>query len=88
MGALVRRAGRGPRAGGHAPTPAWPPDQALPCQVPPALDVRALLQQGLRARRAVLTVPWLVEFLSLADHIVPLLDYYRSIFVVLLHLHR
>ena len=56
--------------------------------MPPALDVRALLQQGLRARRAVLTVPWLVEFLSLADHIVPLLDYYRSIFVVLLHLHR
>nr|XP_055172811.1 codanin-1 isoform X3 [Nyctereutes procyonoides] len=61
---------------------------ALRSQVPPALDVRALLQQGLRARRAVLTVPWLVEFLSLADHIVPLLDYYRSIFVVLLHLHR
>uniref|UniRef100_A0A452U2D1 Codanin 1 n=1 Tax=Ursus maritimus TaxID=29073 RepID=A0A452U2D1_URSMA len=61
---------------------------ALRSQVPPALDVRALLQQGLRARRALLTVPWLVEFLSLADHIVPLLDYYRSIFTVLLHLHR
>ncbi|XP_032273956.1 codanin-1 isoform X1 [Phoca vitulina] len=61
---------------------------ALRSQVPPALDVRALLQQGLRARRAVLTVPWLVEFLSLADHIVPLLDYYRSIFTVLRHLHR
>uniref|UniRef100_G1MB61 Codanin 1 n=1 Tax=Ailuropoda melanoleuca TaxID=9646 RepID=G1MB61_AILME len=61
---------------------------ALRSQVPPALDVRALLQQGLRARRAVLTVPWLVEFLSLADHIVPLLDYYRSVFTVLLHLHR
>ncbi|XP_046931182.1 codanin-1 isoform X1 [Lynx rufus] len=61
---------------------------ALRSQVPPALDVRALLQQGLRARRAVLTVPWLVEFLSLADHIVPLLDYYRSIFTLLLHLHR
>ncbi|XP_045303968.1 codanin-1 isoform X5 [Leopardus geoffroyi] len=61
---------------------------ALRSQVPPALDVRALLQQGLRARRAVLTVPWLVEFLSLADHIVPLLDYYRSIFSLLLHLHR
>ncbi|XP_023383562.1 codanin-1 isoform X4 [Pteropus vampyrus] len=61
---------------------------ALRSQVPPALDVRALLQQGLRARRAVLTVPWLVEFLSLADHIVPMLDYYRSIFTLLLHLHR
>ncbi|XP_074222074.1 codanin-1 isoform X2 [Camelus bactrianus] len=61
---------------------------ALRSQVPPVLDVRALLQQGLRARRAVLTVPWLVEFLSLADHIVPMLDYYRSIFTLLLHLHR
>ncbi|KAM4833307.1 codanin-1 isoform X3 [Urocitellus parryii] len=61
---------------------------ALRSQVPPVLDVRALLQQGLRARRAVLTVPWLVEFLSFADHIVPLLDYYRSIFTLLLHVHR
>ncbi|KAM4829651.1 codanin-1 isoform 3-T3 [Thomomys bottae] len=61
---------------------------ALRSQVPPVLDVRALLQQGLQARRAVLTVPWLVEFLSFADHIVPLLDYYRSIFTLLLHLHR
>ncbi|XP_036154847.1 codanin-1 isoform X6 [Myotis myotis] len=61
---------------------------ALRSQVPPVLDVRALLQQGLRAHRAVLTVPWLVEFLSLADHIVPMLDYYRSIFTLLLHLHR
>ncbi|XP_041534719.1 codanin-1 isoform X1 [Microtus oregoni] len=61
---------------------------ALRSQVPPVLDIRALLQQGLWARRAVLTVPWLVEFLSFADHIVPLLDYYRSVFTVLLHLHR
>ncbi|KAB1277127.1 Codanin-1 [Camelus dromedarius] len=39
---------------------------ALRSQVPPVLDVRALLQQGLRARRAVLTVPWLVESLVLS----------------------
>ncbi|XP_003929002.1 codanin-1 isoform X2 [Saimiri boliviensis] len=61
---------------------------ALRSQVPPVLDVRTLLQQGLQARRAVLTVPWLVEFLSFADHVVPLLDYYRGIFTLLLHLHR
>lgn len=56
--------------------------------MPPVLDVQALLQQGLQAHRAVLTVPWVVEFLSLADHIVPMLDYYRGIFTLLLHLHR
>lgn len=61
---------------------------ALRSQVPPVLDVRALLRHGLQARRAVLTVPWLVEFLSFADHIVPLLDYYRNVFTLLLHLHR
>ncbi|XP_045142391.1 codanin-1 [Echinops telfairi] len=61
---------------------------ALRNQVPPVLDVLTLLQQGLGARRAVLIVPWLVEFLSFADHIVPLLDYYRSAFSLLLQLHR
>nr|XP_055219474.1 codanin-1 isoform X4 [Gorilla gorilla gorilla] len=61
---------------------------ALRSQVPPVLDVRTLLQRGLQARRAVLTVPWLVEFLSFADHVVPLLEYYRDIFTLLLRLHR
>ncbi|XP_078190176.1 codanin-1 isoform X7 [Callithrix jacchus] len=61
---------------------------ALRSQVPPVLDVRTLLQRGLQARRAVLTVPWLVEFLSFADHVVPLLDYYQGIFTLLLRLHR
>lgn len=76
----------GPGVRGHPRTS--PLTVFWPCQVPPALDVRTLLQQGLRARRAVLTVPWLVEFLSLADHIVPMLDYYRSVFSLLHHLHR
>nr|KAF6355161.1 hypothetical protein mMyoMyo1_011360 [Myotis myotis] len=61
---------------------------ALRSQVPPVLDARSLLQQGPRAHGAVLTVPWLAEFLSLADHTVPMLDYYRSVFTLLLHLHR
>ncbi|XP_038596822.1 codanin-1 [Tachyglossus aculeatus] len=61
---------------------------ALRSQTPPALDVLTLLRQGLQTRRAVLTVPWLAEFLSLADHIAPLLEYYRTVFVLLLQLHR
>uniref|UniRef100_F7AX28 Codanin 1 n=1 Tax=Ornithorhynchus anatinus TaxID=9258 RepID=F7AX28_ORNAN len=61
---------------------------ALRSQTPPALDVLTLLRQGLRTRRVVLTVPWLAEFLSLADHVAPLLDYYRTVFVLLLQLHR
>lgn len=81
-GSGIEGAGRSHRALRDLLTEFWP------CQVPPVLDVRALLQQGLQAHRAVLTVPWLVEFLSLADHIVPMLDYYRSIFTLLLQLHR
>uniref|UniRef100_A0A8C4KNM7 Codanin 1 n=1 Tax=Dromaius novaehollandiae TaxID=8790 RepID=A0A8C4KNM7_DRONO len=50
----------------------------------PVLDVLKLLRQSIRDRRAILTIPWIVEFLSLVDHIAPFLDYYRKVFCLLL----
>ncbi|XP_025889192.1 codanin-1 [Nothoprocta perdicaria] len=61
---------------------------ALRNKTQPALDVLKLLRQSIRDRRAVLTIPWIVEFLSLVDHIAPFLDYYRKVFCLLLQVYR
>lgn len=87
MGALVRRELGGADENGVRRL-SQPLTDPGPPRCPQSWIGELLLQQGLRARRAVLTVPWLVEFLLFADHIVPMLDYYRSIFTLLLHLHR
>uniref|UniRef100_A0A8B9VRU5 Codanin-1 C-terminal domain-containing protein n=1 Tax=Anas zonorhyncha TaxID=75864 RepID=A0A8B9VRU5_9AVES len=57
---------------------------ALRNQTLPVLDVLKLLRLSIRDHRSILTVPWIVEFLSLADHIAPFLDYYRKVFCLLL----
>ncbi|XP_015275531.1 PREDICTED: codanin-1 [Gekko japonicus] len=54
----------------------------------PVLDILKLLRQSVQKQRTVLTVPWVVEFLSLMDHIAPFLDYYGKIFTLLLQLYR
>ncbi|XP_029454550.1 codanin-1 isoform X1 [Rhinatrema bivittatum] len=54
----------------------------------PVLDVLEMLKRCIRMRRIILTVPWTVEFLSLVDHVAPLLDYYSRVFSLLLHLYR
>ncbi|XP_040455848.1 codanin-1 isoform X2 [Falco naumanni] len=54
----------------------------------PALDVLMLLRQSIRDQRSILTIPWIVEYLSLVDHIAPLLDYYRKVFCLLLQVYR
>ncbi|NWX81887.1 CDAN1 protein, partial [Nothoprocta pentlandii] len=61
---------------------------ALRNKTQPALDVLKLLRQSIRDRRAILTIPWIVEFLSLVDHIAPFLDYYRKVFCLLLQVYR
>ncbi|KAL7992399.1 hypothetical protein Chor_016655 [Crotalus horridus] len=54
----------------------------------PVLDIFKLLRQSIQKQCMVLTVPWVVEFLSLMDYIAPLLDYYEKIFALLLQLYR
>ncbi|KAM6969504.1 codanin-1 [Tautogolabrus adspersus] len=54
----------------------------------PVLDVCAVLSNSMRRRRTILTVPWLVEFLSMLDFIGPLLLCYRTVLGTLLLLYR
>ncbi|XP_042312185.1 codanin-1 [Sceloporus undulatus] len=57
-------------------------------QTHPVLDILKLLSQSIQKRCTVLTIPWVVEFLSLMDYIAPFLDYYGKIFALLLKLYR
>ena len=54
----------------------------------PVLDVCAVLSNSMKRRRTVLTVPWLVEFLSMLDFVGPLLLCYRTALGTLLLLYR
>ncbi|KAE8587225.1 hypothetical protein XENTR_v10021900 [Xenopus tropicalis] len=61
---------------------------ALRNQTLPMLDVLQLLRRSMQNYRIVLTVPWVVEYLSLVDQVAPLLDYYKKVFALLMHLYR
>ncbi|NWS98290.1 CDAN1 protein, partial [Mionectes macconnelli] len=61
---------------------------ALRNQTLPILDILKLLRQSVRNQRSILTIPWIVEYLSLVDHIAPFLDYYRKVFGLLLQVYR
>lgn len=52
------------------------------------LDVCALLRDSVKRKRTILTVPWLVEFLSMLDEVGPLLPCYRAALGTLLLLYR
>ncbi|NXS72584.1 CDAN1 protein, partial [Pandion haliaetus] len=61
---------------------------ALRNQTLPVLDILKLLRQSIWDQRSILTIPWIVEYLSLVDHIAPFLDYYRNVFCLLLQVYR
>ncbi|NWS33334.1 CDAN1 protein, partial [Polioptila caerulea] len=61
---------------------------ALRNQTLPVLDILKLLRQSIRDQRSILTIPWIVEYLSLVDHIAPFLDYYKKVFGLLLQVYR
>ncbi|XP_029114607.1 codanin-1 isoform X2 [Scleropages formosus] len=54
----------------------------------PVLDVCTVLRSCVRRRRMVLTVPWLVEFLSMLDFVGPFLLCYRTALGMLLCIYR
>lgn len=54
----------------------------------PVLNIYELLRRSIKNRRTILTVPWVVEFLSMMDHVAPFLDCYHKVFTLILHLHR
>ncbi|XP_036398337.1 codanin-1 [Megalops cyprinoides] len=61
---------------------------AIRSKTSPVLDVCRVLHSCLRRRRTVLTVPWVVEFLSMMDFAGPFLLCYRTALCVLLRLYR
>ncbi|XP_070836142.1 codanin-1 [Chaetodon trifascialis] len=61
---------------------------ALRSKSVPVLDVCTVLSNSVKRRRTILTVPWLVEFLSMLDCIGPLLLCYRTALGTLLLLYR
>ncbi|XP_061651342.1 codanin-1 isoform X1 [Phyllopteryx taeniolatus] len=61
---------------------------ALRSKSVPVLDVCGVLRNSMRRRRTILTVPWLVEFLSMLDFTGPLLLGYRAVLGTLCLLYR
>ncbi|XP_067224214.1 codanin-1 [Chanodichthys erythropterus] len=54
----------------------------------PVLDVCAVLRSSVHRRRTILTVPWMVEFLSMLDYIGPFLPCYRTALCLLLQIYK
>lgn len=53
----------------------------------PPLDVKSVLLKSLVEKKVVITVPWIVQYLSMLDYVTLRLDYYRDLFCVLFELY-
>ncbi|XP_031563818.1 codanin-1-like isoform X2 [Actinia tenebrosa] len=56
-------------------------------KVPQPFDVLCYLKTALEKGNLVLTVPWVVEYLSMMDPVAPYLDYYHKVLILLVHIY-
>ncbi|KAK3715043.1 hypothetical protein QZH41_012109, partial [Actinostola sp. cb2023] len=57
-------------------------------KAPQPFDVLHYINTALRRGRLVLTVPWVVEYLSMMDPVAPYLSYYRTVLMLLVQIYR
>ncbi|XP_055684559.1 protein disks lost isoform X2 [Lutzomyia longipalpis] len=60
---------------------------ALRNSLQPQFDVKKILLNAMEENKLLVTIPWLVEYLSMLDHVTMQLDYYRSLMDLLYKLH-
>ena len=54
----------------------------------PHVDICECLRRAYRSERLTLTVPWVVEFLSMMDVIAPGIEYFQTVLLLLLLIHK
>ena len=57
-------------------------------QVTQQIDLMFYLQKAEKEQRLVLTLPWVIEYLSMMDSVSPYLTYYSEVFDFLHHIYR
>lgn len=56
-------------------------------QIEQPFDIKRLLGEAIRHQKALVVVPWIVQFLSMLDYITLRLDYYKELFEMLFELY-
>ncbi|CAH1791037.1 unnamed protein product [Owenia fusiformis] len=75
-------------------TPDRPPDSVeksyilLRNKTTPSLDIEEMIQCAIRDERLMVTIPWVVEYLSMLDPVAPQLQYYTWVLLLLVQIHR
>ncbi|XP_041351384.1 codanin-1-like [Gigantopelta aegis] len=59
---------------------------ALRNKNPRPLDITRHVKMAVASKRLVVTIPWVVQFLSMMDYAAPLTDYYRLLLSLLIHI--